>query len=94
MSTPRSAVDGVRLFGGPFLTGTPDAADGELVRLALDARPRRLAQLRQRWHAARLRRLRVTLPMADGSTIEDLATMYKPIRAGVAKRTGRQIAPY
>jgi hypothetical protein len=85
MSTPRSAVDGFRLACGPFLTGTPDAADGELVRLALEARPRRLARLRQRWHAARLRRLDAVAVPTDVTIAEELIGLGS-IRAEAAVR--------
>jgi hypothetical protein len=87
MSTPhQSAVDAYCLSCGPFLDGTPVAVDGELVRLALDARPRRLARLRRRWHAARLRRLdAIDIPTGGVTTAEELVRTRGPIRAEAAR---------
>jgi hypothetical protein len=83
MSTPhRSPVDAYGLSSGPFLDGTPARADGELARLALDARPPRLARLRRRWHAASARRLdAVAVPTVADPIGDLLAATLGPIGA-------------
>jgi hypothetical protein len=86
MSTPhQSPVDAYRLAVGPFLDGTPARADGELLRLALDARPAHLARLRCRWHAARVRRLNaVAVPTVALPIRDELAATLGPIQAEAA----------
>ena len=88
MSTPhQSPLDTHALSSGPFLHGSVEPVDGDLVRLTLDARPSRLARLRARWHATRLRRIAtLTRPAGDVALGDELVSTLGPIRTESARR--------
>jgi hypothetical protein len=81
-SSSASPVDTYGLHCGPFLNGTPDRVDGQLLRLALEARHHRPGRLHSWWQAIYLpRRARLADPAVDVSITEGPVTRHGPVRA-------------
>jgi hypothetical protein len=77
-----SPVDTYGLHCGPLLDATPGRFDGQLLRLALEARHHRPGRLRRWWQAVYPpRRGRLGAPRVDISITEELVARQGPIRA-------------